>query len=573
MKNLLVILLICCVTSSAFGQGNNKIKSIALHVEELIQNKTSFKKYDFFMLDRKAKVSDSIPDASVLDINLKYIEEIELNQPEFLEINIPTLSGNIKLELYRVNIFTEDFNVLSSMNNEALSYSDGVHYRGIIKDNYNSLVSISITEKEVMGFLSDGVANFVLGKLKNDKDYKHVIYDDQKLKIKPNWECNLKDDINGVGTLKSLNNSNSITSSKCIRIYWEIDNSMVSAFGGSVQFTLNFITGLFNQSATIFANDNISVKLSSVFVWVDPQYYGNTSAAYLAQFQNYRVAFNGDLGHLLTLRNLYAGTAAGFAGLCNINRAQSLCHSDVSGIYATFPTFSWDVLIVTHEQGHLLGSRHTHACVWNGNNTAIDNCAAPEGTCTGAPAPVNGGTIMSYCSQTSYGTNFQNGFGSQPATLIQNNVTNAICLNVCPIFDSICNTDLSAEKAVVMLPQFEQVEDYLIKHKFTLKADTIDTDTLIVKAYSFNHAWVQESGHTCIEVSVNPSLQPSTFAYLGTNSLVNGEVINNNSNANTNVYLINQTGTQGSIYDNAKSMNCISRSNANTCIVYFNSFY
>src|SRR5690606_8460773 len=39
------------------------------------------------------------------------------------------------------------------------------------------------------------------------------------------------------------------------------------------------------------------------------------------------------------------------------------------------PVYSWDVTCSTHEMGHNLGSPHTHNCAWNGNNTAIDNCA------------------------------------------------------------------------------------------------------------------------------------------------------------------------------------------------------
>ena len=49
--------------------------------------------------------------------------------------------------------------------------------------------------------------------------------------------------------------------------------------------------------------------------------------------------------------------------------------------YANVPTYSWTVMVFTHEMGHLMGSRHTHACVWNGNNTQIDGCYTPEGTC------------------------------------------------------------------------------------------------------------------------------------------------------------------------------------------------
>jgi len=91
--------------------------------------------------------------------------------------------------------------------------------------------------------------------------------------------------------------------------------------------------------------------------------------------------------------------------------------------------YSWDVHVVTHEFGHLLGSEHTHACVWNGNNTAIDGCESVEGSCTQPPLPpTRTGTIMSYCHQN-VGINFNLGFGPQPGNVIRNRVSNASCLS------------------------------------------------------------------------------------------------------------------------------------------------
>jgi hypothetical protein len=109
--------------------------------------------------------------------------------------------------------------------------------------------------------------------------------------------------------------------------------------------------------------------------------------------------------------------------------------------YLTVPTYSWTVEVITHELGHLLGSPHTHRCVWNGNNTAIDNCAgvaigtSAEGyscmtTPPTVPSTTEKGTIMSYCHLVSgVGISFSNGFGPQPAARILSTVNGSTCLS------------------------------------------------------------------------------------------------------------------------------------------------
>jgi hypothetical protein len=118
----------------------------------------------------------------------------------------------------------------------------------------------------------------------------------------------------------------------------------------------------------------------------------------------------------------HGGLASGFSGICPTNSDNSLCYSGVQLSFQNVPTYSWSVMVVTHEMGHLMGSRHTHACVWNGNNTAIDGCAPTEGGCPLPGIPGSGGTIMSYCHLQGVGINFNNGFGPQPTAVILNNI-------------------------------------------------------------------------------------------------------------------------------------------------------
>ncbi|MEL6277189.1 MAG: M12 family metallo-peptidase, partial [Bacteroidota bacterium] len=119
-------------------------------------------------------------------------------------------------------------------------------------------------------------------------------------------------------------------------------------------------------------------------------------------------------------------------GLCN---SLNYAYSWIQGSYAQVPTYSWSVNVLAHEMGHNLGSRHTHDCIWNNNNTPIDGCgpAANYSTpCTPGPLPTNGGTVMSYCHLLgNIGINFNNGFGQQPGDLIRANIANASCLTNC----------------------------------------------------------------------------------------------------------------------------------------------
>ena len=101
-----------------------------------------------------------------------------------------------------------------------------------------------------------------------------------------------------------------------------------------------------------------------------------------------RTSFNGDLAHLLDYANY--GGVAWLTSLCG-STSSRMAYSGIDASFNHVPTYSWSVEVVSHETGHNMGSSHTHACVWNGDNTAIDGCGPAagytEGSCPAAPVP------------------------------------------------------------------------------------------------------------------------------------------------------------------------------------------
>lgn len=428
----------CIIASFAYA-GN--LKPVAQKISEKKTLQQQFQQVQLFEIttasvSRAVQLRTTVSESSVMEFRQQDVQSILNAKPENVIFRIPQAGGTlVELELYRSDIFTPDFAITTSgSNGKPVPYTGGVHYWGIVKGDYNSIAAISVFDNEVMGMVSTHDGNFVLGKLENDKQARHIYYNERHLSAASNLKCFTEED-NVSYKQKDLQGSNKVMAN-CIRLFWEVNLDIYNG-KGSVANAANYVTGLFNQSAVIYANDAIPVELSEVFVWNTTSPYTSTSTSgLLGQFQNYRNTINGDLGHLLGYAG-GGGVAAGFNGICAANLNSSQCYSGISSSYQNVPTYSWSVEVVTHEQGHLMGSRHTHACVWNGNNTAIDNCGPTagygyEGSCSGAPTPVGGGTIMSYCHLVgSVGINFNNGFGTQPKNVILNNFNNGVCLTAC----------------------------------------------------------------------------------------------------------------------------------------------
>ena len=433
MKKHLLLTALFCLTNLV---AQNKI---AEKVSELQSLKASFKPISVLSATQNtidSEVNKVVNGATLATINVEKINAVVINHYETIELEIPYQNQNISVLLYKVNPFVEGFHV-DTDKAKNINYQKGVYYRGIIKGEINSVSAFNFFNGEFNGIISSSaLGNVVVGKLdkvNNQKDY--IVYSDAKMKVLNDFNCHTKDGDDSAEMNGDFNRN--ITSARCVSMYFEVDNNLFVQNGSDTTTTTNWMTSVFNNVQTLYTNDGISVGLKSIYIWSTPDPYegiGTSSGDYLNAFNQNSPVFDGDVGQLVGIDpGGLGGVAVAINGLCSQN---NYSYSDVNFSYESVPTFSWTVQVITHEFGHLLGSRHTHACVWNGNNTSIDGCGTQagftEGSCALGPIPSGSvkGTIMSYCHLVSgVGINFNNGFGSQPAQVILNAVNSRACLS------------------------------------------------------------------------------------------------------------------------------------------------
>lgn len=414
-------------------------KKVAEKVSELQSLNANF--IPFSVLSPNPDVINSdvnrvVEGATLATLQLDKINEIVSNRFDYLELQIPYQNKEIFVLLYRVNPFLEGFHIDTDQN-QNIAYQKGIHYRGIIKGNTNSLVSFNFFKGECNGIVSSAeLGNLVVGKIdKRGNQTEYIVYSDSKMNVLNPFECHAKDS----GFVPQKGESNKQNGSlKCVALYFEIDNDVYVNNESSTTATGNWMTSVFNNMQTIFSNDGIFIGLKTIYIWTSADPYndvGTSSVDYLIKFAQTRSVFDGDVGQLI---GIDPGGLGGVAFLDTLCSEYNYGYSDVTLAYAEVPVYSWTINVITHELGHSLGSPHTHRCFWNGNNTAIDGCGPTynsdysEGSCETGPLPTaeEKGTIMSYCHLLSgIGINFANGFGPQPKSLILNNVNSKNCLS------------------------------------------------------------------------------------------------------------------------------------------------
>jgi len=385
-----------------------------------------------------------VHDAVVAEVNNRFLSRILNSGIEVFEASIPldNYGEHVDLHFNSFDLVTDNFEVLNSLGQE-VDYNYGKYYSAMGKED-DVFGAFSFYEDKLMGMLSysNGVVYNIGEILSNDN--KYIVYRDADFDAGLTFYCATDDNVEEVKDMRDIGNLKGRSSDKCIDLYAEADYALYVKNGKNISKTVDFVLGLFAESALLYKKEGVNIKISRIKVWDSHDNYSTkTSNEALDQFVDRNRNGDMDLGILLALGANGLGGLAYINGLCTNRR--HFCYANINDKYNNIPIYSWSAMVITHELGHNLGSNHTHSCSWNGNGTQIDDCGnlyyfrtgrSPEGRyCFDEDNPIipdDGGTIMSYCHLIgSAGINLSKGFGEQPNKVINRVIANADCLDAC----------------------------------------------------------------------------------------------------------------------------------------------
>jgi hypothetical protein len=402
---------------------------------------------DLFAAATAARHTSILRDETLLQPLQQAVSAVYKNKPQAIALTLKADNGKVfTLELLTAHpvAATPNMGVFDASGRHQVAYENGAHYQGVVAGEAHSMASMSVfANGDVMILFSTPEGNFTIGKVE-DNSGNYVFYNDRDLLETISNACGVTDSDYPADKEKSIaaKGTQALLCEK-VQVYWEADYELFVRKGSTLAGAQNFMTGLFNQMQALYANENIAVELKSLYVWtVSDDYPGASSTVGLSKFKtfwnNLNNSFDGNIAHLITMDNNRNGGLAYVDVLCNRNNGYA--YSEITGTFNSIPTYSWDVMVVTHETDHNFGSRHTHWCGWNtgagGSCGSIDNCTTQEtgSGCTTCPrlnsVGTSGwqGTIMSYCHLVSVGINLANGFGPIPGDYIRGNMTGSGCL-------------------------------------------------------------------------------------------------------------------------------------------------
>jgi cysteine-rich repeat protein len=213
----------------------------------------------------------------------------------------------------------------------------------------------------------------------------------------------------------------------------DTDHELWAKFGSDAG-TLDYLASLAAAVSAIDERDvGVRLRFSYIRLWptaADP-WSATATDQQLDEVQSYwnnpsngmdMLAGSHDLVHFISGKAVQGGIAY-IGTVCNPGYAFG-----VSQVYGSFdlsnPSQIWDVLVVTHEIGHNLGTPHTHCY-----GPPVDECYNQEPSCYAGPIVCSRGTIMSYCHLNCGGLpDIDLVFGDVVSAEIRSSIAGASCL-------------------------------------------------------------------------------------------------------------------------------------------------
>lgn len=358
-----------------------------------------------------------------------------VQKPRRVDVNLSVEGTTYHLLLERFELFSRDAKIELSSGGQ-LALPQIITYRGKVKSAKDSHVTLSISDQQLALFISEEERQFEIHKDPTSMALRMVT-----APPKARAHCHTDDD----EEVRENNNNNRNSYADCLELYVECDYSSYLDNGSNTTNTQNWLTNIFSNVATIYNDYNVPIIVSQVFIWNTTDVYtaatGVTSMR--TAFVNRLIAngLSGKVGYLLSTKDFAGGISYGIGGFCNPITTYPGPAALTCGMAGNVMNYPYNIQNVAHELGHVLGLRHTHACVWNGINTQIDDCGnviaantgkTPEGTnCFNSAAPIlpgANGTIMSFCSDLAgQGINLTTGFGPIVGNQLFLNFVNATC--------------------------------------------------------------------------------------------------------------------------------------------------
>ncbi len=459
--SLFAIAMILLCGSSVFagdGQYSNKLTK---QIAKAHNNGVEFQPIQLFTGLQNSSY-DYLTSGKILQPQYNAINKLYLEHPRAISMKFVTADGKgYEIEMMQAHptSLSPNFGYIDEAGRHKAAFDRGVHYQGAVKGMFKSLAALSVfANGEVMMLFANEDGNFVVGKLE-DKSGNYILYNDRNFTVLPDMPCGTKDDGPAIDD-RSGAKGTAVIECRKVQLYWEVDYQMYQN-KGNLSNTQNYCLGLFNQMQTMYNNEQIAIELSAMFIWTSSDKYANsTSSAALTNFRDYWQRQSSSYGADYAM--LIARDPGGKGGISYLNvlcSNSSFGYADINGNYNVVPTYSWDVMVVTHEAGHAFGSRHTHWCGWNtgsgGACGAIDNCYNLEngGGCSSCTYTYNKnntswkGSVMSYCHLVGgKGIDLANGFRPQTGDFIRGNIANNKgCLkdviSASLTANTICNND------------------------------------------------------------------------------------------------------------------------------------